>query len=107
MTDRDHLGSMVGNIDFQTNRLPPVFLPIPIHSHIMPHPIIIQCLQQTESARLGHTVFFNIPSALKMLPPQDILDIQSFLSEKYSIPFITVPHDFVSCEFHDCDQGEV
>eukprot|EP00493_Phyllostaurus_siculus_P000790 UN00795 len=93
MTDRTHLGKDIGNIDFQTNRLPPVFIPIPIHSHIMPHPIIIQCLEQTQSHRLGHTVFFNLPDALKMLSKQDHEDIKSYLSSDYSIPFITVPHD--------------
>jgi len=107
LVDREHLGSGLGNIEFQNEKLPPSYIPFPAHSHIMPYPVVIRGIQQTASKRLGHTVFYNLPDALKMLTPEDRDSLQKYLSKDYSIPFITVPHDFVSCEYHNCTNGQV
>merc|ERR1719414_2747426 len=42
-----------------------------------------------------------------MLTQEDRDNIKKFLAKQYDIPFLTVPHDFISCEYHGCSESQV
>eukprot|EP00494_Astrolonche_serrata_P026698 UN26961 len=96
--------SNYGDISFSHNVLPPKFISIAPHSHIMPEPIFIQCIQQTDAKHFCHTIFFNLKKAISNLSHEHRLELESYLSKPYEIPWVQFPHDHIGCAYHSCDK---
>merc|ERR1719483_1849353 len=44
-----------------------------------------------------------MPRALKSLKNETIDELEKFVRKGYEYPFLSIPHDYISCSYHKCN----